>query len=181
MSTDADALRTDPRCTGRMRHRSQTTVRGGQLSLRTVALVIGIVLVSAATYGIPFFGPMASLLLIWLTHEARRLLWPSATERQSIAASVLAWVGLWLPGLLYTFTPLHHEADISFSTSWLIIPLCGPDNVNALVLPAAAATAVCLLGLASARCRPWPWVLAAWLAPWAHLAVFSLIPHSFIC
>ena len=150
---------------------------------RGAALVIGIVSVAAAAYAVPFWGPMASLLLIALTHGARRLLWPSASEARSAIVSVVAWVGLWLPGLLDLFTPLLHEAGVSSSTTWLTLPLCGPERLADHFLPAAAATGVCLLGLlvAALTRRPWPWVVAAWLAPWAHLAAFSSTSNAIVC
>jgi hypothetical protein len=123
-----------------------------------------------------------SVALPVLTHQFRRYLWPSVTPRTSLVFSVLAWVGLWLPGLFGFFTPLFYAAGIEISTSWLIIPLAGPDRMAAVLGPAFAATGVMMLGLLISALirRPWPWVLAAWLAPWVHQAVLSLIPHQFI-
>jgi hypothetical protein len=66
---------------------------------------------------------------------------------------------------------------------WLAMPLCAPDSLNALLLPALAAAVTCLAGLLGAVAirRGWMWVAAAWLAPWAHQLIFSQIPHEFFC
>jgi hypothetical protein len=145
-------------------------------------LVGGVVLVAAITYGVPFLGPLASVLLCTYTRSPA----PSMAVRDRTREHHL--LGLGLGGLMAAsavgpFTPLFYRAGMSSSTFWLLIPLCGPDNRIALLVPAAAATGVCLLGLAMARVsrRPWPWVVAAWLAPWAHLVAFSQVPHPFSC
>jgi hypothetical protein len=80
------------------------------------------------------------------------------------------------------FSPVFYSRGIEISTSWLIIPLAGPDSGAAVLWPALAATGVMVLGLLLTTLirRPWPWVLAAWLAPWAHQLVLSQIPHQFI-
>ena len=143
----------------------------------------GVVLLVLLTYAAPFYGVTLSLILPFLTHAKRRHLWPSTSRRTSLLCSLLAWVGLWLPAVVDFTTPLFYEAGVQISTSWLIIPLCGPDSLTAWFVPAAAAAVVCALGLAGAMAhgRPWPWLAAAWLAPWAHLAVFSLMSTEFVC
>ena len=72
---------------------------------------------------------------------------------------------------------------VEASTLWLILPLCAPDGLKALLLPAVAAALTCLAGLAGAIAarRGWLWVGAAWLAPWVHQLVFSQIPNEFFC
>lgn len=147
----------------------------------------GVALLVFITYALPFFGLLASLSLPLVTHRARRYLWPETPSGYSIAWSVMALVGLWLPGLLTISTPMlagpEEGGGWEVSTLWLVIPLCAPDNLNAVLLPALAATATCLAGLlgAAATRRGWPWVVAAWLAPWAHQVVFAQIPHEFFC
>ena len=137
--------------------------------------------VATATYAVPFYGFPLSVALPVLTHQARQRLWPTVSPRTSLVCSVLAWVGLWLPAMLDFFTPLFYANDIGISTSWLIIPLVGPDSAAAVLWPASAATGVMGLGLVVTMVirRPWPWVLAAWVAPWAHQWVLSLVPHQF--
>jgi hypothetical protein len=146
------------------------------------AILAAILAIAAATYALPFYGLPLSVALPVLTHQARERLWPRVTPRTSLVCSVLAWVGLWLPAMVDFFSPVFYSRGIEISTSWLIIPLAGPDSGAAVLWPALAATGVMVLGLLLTTLirRPWPWVLAAWLAPWAHYLVLSQIPHQFI-
>ena len=143
----------------------------------------GVVFLALLTYAVPFFGVFLSLALPFVTHLGRRHLWPAASRGTSLLCSLLAWVGLWLPGILDFSTPLFYDAGLQISTSWLLLPLCGPDGRTAWYLPAAAAAAVCALGLAGAMAhrRPWAWLAAAWLAPWAHWAVLTLMSTEYVC
>jgi hypothetical protein len=143
----------------------------------------GAVLLALLTYAAPFYGVALSLALPVVTHLGRRQLWPAASRRTSLLCSLLAWVGLWLPAIADFSTPLFHEAGFQVSTTWLMIPLGGPDILTAWFVPAVAAAAVCALGLVGAMVngRPWAWLAAAWLAPWVHLGVFSLMPTEFVC
>ena len=147
----------------------------------------GIATLVFIAYALPFFGLLISLLLPFVTHTARPHLWPAAPTARSLAWSALAWVGLWLPGLVTLFTPVlgGTEGDGGFepSTLWLVLPLCAPDSLAAVLLPALAAAATCLAGLlgAVATRRGWAWVAAAWLAPWVHQLVTAQIPHEFFC
>jgi hypothetical protein len=137
--------------------------------------------VIAATYGMPFYGLMLSVLIPLLTRG--RQLWPSLSQRHRTVWSVVAWVGLWSVAALDLFTPVFYGAGVDVSTSWLVIPLCGPDSQVTLLVPAAVATVTCLVGLGVSvlRGHPWAWVAAAWLAPWAHQVAFSLVPDGFSC
>ncbi|MGL5808933.1 MAG: hypothetical protein ACRCYQ_03210 [Nocardioides sp.] len=137
------------------------------------------------SYAVPFFGPLASLSLPFATHAARRHLWPQASRGYSVAWSVMAWAGLWLSGLLGALAVSAGPEGGQFETStlWLVVPLCAPDNLTAVLLPAVAAAAISAAGLFGAlatRCG-WLWVAAAWLAPWVHYLVFTQIPHQFVC
>ena len=138
-------------------------------------------------YALPFLGLFASLGIPFVTHSSRRYLWPQASDATSKAWSVLAWVGLWLPALFTFFTPMFAGSEEGggpeASTLWLVMPLCAPDSLNALLLPAMAAAVTCLAGLSGAVAirRGWLWVAAAWLAPWVHQLVFSQIPNEFFC
>jgi hypothetical protein len=150
-------------------------------------VVFGIAMLVLMAYALPLFGPLASLCLPFVTHASRRHLWPDASNTQSITWSLLAWAGLWLPGLLSVFTPVfagsEGDGGLEISTVWLVIPLCAPDSLNAVLLPALAAAVICLAGLlvTVATRRGWLWVAAAWLAPWVHYLVFTQIPHEFFC
>ena len=141
------------------------------------------VLLALLTYAAPFYGFAISLALPVVTHRGRRFLWPATSRQTSLVCSLLAWVGLWLPAIVDFSTPLFFNAGVQISTSWLIIPLCGPDSLAAWFLPAAAAAAVCAGGLAWAMVhgRPWAWLVAAWLAPWVHQVVLSLMSTEFVC
>lgn len=155
-------------------------------SART-GLLCGIALLVFIGYALPFLGLLASVGLPFVTHTARRHLWPETSRGSSLGWSVMAWVGLWLSGLLSIFTPVldgpGEGGGFEASTLWLVIPLCAPDSLNAVLLPALAAAATCLAGLLAAVTtrRAWPWVAAAWLSPWVHYLVFAQIPHEFIC
>lgn len=146
-------------------------------------MVFGIALLVLIAYALPFFGFLASLCLPFVTQTYRRHLWSKASSTYSMAWSLLAWAGLWLPGLVHFFTPAFYEVGVEVSIAWLIIPLCEPIGLNAVLVPASAAAVTCLVGLlgAVATRHAWPWVAAAWLAPWVHYLVFSQIPHEFLC
>ena len=150
------------------------------------AVVGGIALLVLFAYALPFLGFLASLSIPVVTHKARRYLWPETPRDQSIAWSVVAWAGLWLSGLVSLFAPAisgTEDGGFEASTLWLVMPLCAPDSLNAVLLPALAAAVTCLAGLLGAVVtrRAWPWVAGAWLAPWVHYLVFAQIPHEFIC
>ena len=146
-------------------------------------VAFGIAALVLVGYATPLLGPLVCLGLPFLTHSLRRRLWPEASIGRSIAWSLLAWVGLWLPGLVGLFTQVFSPAGVEVSTSWLLIPLCAPQNIGAVLLPAMAAALTCLAGLMGAvrTRRGWWWVAAAWLAPWVHSLVFSRLPHEFFC
>ena len=145
-------------------------------AITAVATALVVFLVVAMSYGAPFLGAQISLVLFFFPAMLGPRVWQT-TKRASWAWSGAAWLGLWLPALVGFFTPFF------ISTTWLLIPLCGPDSNAALFLPALAAAAICLPGALASMLtrRPWPWVAAAWLAPWIHQLVFSLIPSEFIC
>jgi hypothetical protein len=147
------------------------------------AVVLGVTIVVFIAYTVPFFGLVASLCIPFVTHTSRRHLWPEASNVYSIAWSLLAWAGLWLPGVFGLFTSGSSAAGDPVSTTWLIIPLCAPTGLSAVVVPALAASVTCLAGLIGAAVtgRGWSWVVAAWLAPWVHYLVFSQLPHEFLC
>jgi hypothetical protein len=161
-----------------LRHPPARIVRIGVLCAAATLVLVA--------YALPFFGLPASMCLPLATHKARRYLWPETSQGRSLAWSVLAWVGLWLPALVSFFAPVVAGPEVGGlepSTVWLVIPLCAPDSLNALLLPALAAAATGLAGLlgAVATRRAWPWLAAAWLAPWVHHLVFTQIPHEFFC
>lgn len=162
-------------------------LRNPPAGLARIGVLLGVAMVVFIAYALPFVGFLASLCLPFVTHASRRHLWPAAPKGHSIAWSVLALVGLWLPALLSVFTPMFAGSEegggVDASTLWLVIPLCVPDSLNALLLPALAAAVTGLAGLSGAVAtrRGWLWVAAAWLAPWAHQLVFSQIPSEFLC
>ena len=151
-------------------------------------VLFGITMLVFVAYALPFFGLLASLSLPFVTHTARRYLWPEAPSGYSIAWSLMAWAGLWLPSMLSIFTPVFGGSGaggggLEVSTVWLVVPLCAPVSLNAVLLPALAAAVISLAGLLGAVTtrRGWPWIAAAWLAPWVHQLVFTQIPHQFLC
>jgi len=153
---------------------------------RRLLLVVAMVVLLAGCYGLPFYGFPLSMGLPLLTHVHRQLLWPAVSRRASLILSVLAWLGLWLPALVYFSTGLSLVASspVEQSTAWLLIPLCGPVAPWTTFGPAAAAGLACLVGLlvTSLRRSPWSWLAATWAAPWVHQLVLQLLPnHEFIC
>ena len=149
--------------------------------LGACALLVGGV---ALAYGVPALGFWLSLALPVVLHGGRRRLWGAAAPRRPLIAA-LVWVGLWLPAVSYVLTGWYWAlTGRDLSTAWLLLPLCGPENlVVGTVVPALAATAVFAVGLGASvwRAQPWLAVLGAWLAPWAHeLASFAVTPEM-IC
>ena len=152
-----------------------------------IGVPLGIAVLVFIAYALPLLGFLASLSLPFVTHAARRYLWPEATSAHSMVWSLMGWAGLWLPALLsiltLVFAGSEEDGRLEVSTIWLVMPLCSPESLNAVMLPALAAAVTCLAGLlgAVASRRGWPWVAAAWLAPWVHYLVFTQIPHEFFC
>lgn len=160
-----------------------TLPRDPAARLAQTAAAFGIAVLVFVAYAMPLIGFLASLCLPFATHTLRRYLWPEASNAHSVVWSLLAWAGLWLPGLVGIFTPALSGAGVDVSTTWLIIPLCAPTSVSAVLVPALAAALTCLVGLLGAVevRRGWLWVVAAWLAPWVHYLVFSQLPQEFFC
>lgn len=162
-------------------------LRNPSARLARTAVPFGIAVLVFIGYALPFFGFFASLSLPFVTHAARRYLWPEAPRAHSVIWSLMGWAGLWLPALLSIVALVSAGSEevngLQASTMWLVMPLCVPDTLNAVLLPALAAAVTCLVGLegAAATRRVWPWVAAAWLAPWVHYLVSTQIPHEFFC
>lgn len=162
-------------------------LRNPSAPLARTGALFGIAMLVFIAYALPLFGFLASLSLPFVTHAARRYLWPEARGAYSIVWSLMGWAGLWLPALLSISTLVlagsGGDGRLEVSTMWLVMPLCTPESLNAVLLPALAAAVTCLAGLlgAVATRRGWPWVAAAWLAPWVHYLVFTQIPHEFFC
>lgn len=158
-------------------------LRNSSEHVARVGVVVGLALVGFIAYAVPFYGFLASLCLPFMTHACRRHLWPESSTIYSSVWPLLVWLGLWLPGLVDFFTPAFYAAGVEVSISWLIIPLCAPSDASAVLVPSLVAGATCLVGLLGtvATRRAWPWVAAAWLAPWVHYLAFSQIQHEFVC
>lgn len=146
-------------------------------------VVGGAALLVFIAYTVPPFGLLASLGLPYLTHTARRQLWPEASTTRSLVWSLLAWAGLWLPGVIGFLAQGFYASSVEVSTTWLLLPLCAPTGLSAVLLPALAAAVTCLAGLyvAAVSRNGWAWVITAWLAPLVHFLVFSQLPHEFFC
>lgn len=139
-------------------------------------------------YALPFYGFLASVLVPAVAHAQRERLWPGVRRAASTTAAFLVWFGLWSPGLLALFVPFllgggAEGTRVDPSTLWLVLPLCGPDTVAAILVPALAAGGVAFAGLAVSvtRNRPAVWVVAAWVAPWAHHLVFTELAPAWVC
>lgn len=139
------------------------------------AVILGSVFLG---YAIPFLGIVLSVVAPTVVLSARREVWDVGLRRAALLA-VFVWIGLWLPAILSFFTDwvwLLTESD--HSTTWLLLPLAGPENlVVGTLVPAAAAVVVFAVGLRVSVVlrRPWLVVVGAWLTPWAHALAFALV------
>src|SRR5687768_7941984 len=111
--------------------------------LARAGLLCGIAMMVFIAYALPFIGFLPSMGLPFMTHKFRHYLWPQTSQGSSLAWSVMAWAGLWVAGLLSIVTPVldgpGEGGEFEVSTQWLVIPLCAPDSLNAVLLPALAA------------------------------------------
>jgi hypothetical protein len=135
-------------------------------------------------YGVPFFGIWLSLAVPIAVHLGRRELWNAAVPRTPLLA-VLVWVGLSLPAISYFFTGWYWTlTGRDLSTAWLLLPLCGPENiVVGTLVPALAAAVMFAVGLkvSVVMDRPWLVTVGAWLAPWAHELAFTTVVPQMVC
>lgn len=93
-------------------------------------VVGGAALLVFIAYTLPPFGLLASLGLPYLTHTARRQLWPEASTTRSLVWSLLAWAGLWLPGVIGFLAQGFYASSVEASTTWLLLP-CVPRPASA--------------------------------------------------
>jgi hypothetical protein len=133
---------------------------------------------------LPFYGFWLSIGVPCAMYVRRYVLWGEAAPRRPILCAV-AWLGLWLPALSYYLTGWYwYITQRDLSSAWLLIPLCGPENmVVGTVVPALAATVVFAAGLVMSmlRRRPWLVMVGAWLAPWAHELAYLSVVSDVIC
>ncbi|WP_026818659.1 hypothetical protein [Arthrobacter castelli] len=155
----------------------------GTVSFRTVGRVALLSLPALVAFSIPLLGFVASLILVPLAaYRVRPTLWPRTSRLAAASWSALALAGLWFPALLALLS--QGAVLLGGSVVWLLIPLCTPVGLTAVMVPAAAATAVGLAGaMASLRTpRPWPWVVGLWVSPFAYIAAsLWLVDASFHC
>lgn len=150
---------------------------------RTVGSVGSLAVPTLLGFSIPVLGFVASLLVSpVVAARVRQRLWPRTSARAAVGCAALALAGLWLPALLALFS--QGAASAGLATGWLLVPLCAPVQLSTLVLPALAATAASLVGSAVSALlhRPWPWVVSAWVAPWAYVLTTRSLPDgAFFC
>ena len=155
--------------------------RARSLRLPLSAAIVGSMLLG---YGVPFYGILLSLAVPTVMYIGRRELW-NATARRIPLIAVLVWIGLWLPAISYSLTGWYAMlTGRDLSTAWLLIPLCGPTPiVVGTLVPALAAAVVFAVGLAVSGVanRPWLVIVGAWLAPWAHELVFTMVVTRMEC
>lgn len=151
--------------------------------LAMTGVLYGVAMLVFIAYALPFFGLFASLRLPCVTHRSPL---PVALSAHSIAWSLMAWAGLWLPGLLSIFT----QCSPDLGERWV----GGLDRVagHTALRPgqpqrraASRPSGRCNLSRRSARrCQDSTWMVVialTWLAPWVHYLVFTQIPHEFFC
>lgn len=121
---------------------------------------------------LPFFGVLVSLATLALAPTFGPRVWPGITRRAATGYAWLALIAFWvLP--IFSFVGVGDLAS-----GWFVIPLCGPANAAAWLIPAGAAFLVYASGCIASvrRLRPIWWVAGAALsmvsyeAAWAQLA-----------
>ena len=135
-------------------------------------------------FWLPFFGPWLSIAAALIAvQSAGPAVWDSVRRPNRIA-----WLGvaaLWLPAVL-AFTGLFYllfgapESNRMGATAWLFLPLCGPEN---MVVPAAVALAVYVVGTAvsAATRRPWPWLVGGLAAAVAYDLTLHFRSIDLVC
>ncbi|HET7327424.1 MAG TPA: hypothetical protein VFJ14_09075 [Nocardioidaceae bacterium] len=134
-------------------------------------------------FTIPLVGGAVTLLLPLIAAHLRPRLWRAASRAVVHTCSALVLLGLWLPALL-AIVSQGQVALPGSGTVWLLIPLCAPVGPASWLAPALLATGLTLVGSAvSVAVRhPWPWLVAAWLAPATYdAATHWLVPAAFFC
>jgi hypothetical protein len=150
----------------------------------------------ALGFFLPGFGPWLSLLAVGAAvPKAGPVLW-GARAQHPRAIVLLAGAALWWPAVLaFVFLSFFGEhlgnpdtgsglraaaeaVDAVGITYWLFIPLSAPQD---WLSPALAALAVVVLGAGASAWvhRPWPWLLAAAVAPLAYALVLEVLRIPF--
>lgn len=106
---------------------------------------------AALAFLVPVFGPLIALASPVLAARHHGRLWPGSRRRTALLAGLTVVTGIWVSLVLVPYGV------------FLLIPLCGPENLFGWLLPSAIAVASYgLVCLASVRRRnPWLWPLGA--------------------
>ena len=129
---------------------------------------------------VPFFGVVASLATLALAPAFGPGVWPGITRRAATGYAWLALIAFW------TVPVLSFIGVGDLASGWFVIPLCGPANAVAWLVPAGAALAVYAAGcvLSARSARPILWVAAAGLAMVAYEIAWAVLATSgdaFVC
>jgi hypothetical protein len=150
---------------------------------RVRATIALLVVLGAVAYTVPLLGFGVSLLIPFIAHWSRHVLWPRASTTASFIWASLVVVGIWWTVVALFLLPVS-AVSFDHGVFWLIVPLCGPRHIAAWVVPALTATTAYTLGLAGTAWlrRPGPWLVGAWVAPLAYqVAMTWLVDNTFIC
>ena len=109
---------------------------------------------------LPFFGVLASLATLAIAPLFGPRIWPGATGRAATGYTILALIAFWVLPIL-SFVGVGDLAS-----GWFVIPLCGPANAAAWLIPTGAAFLIYSIGciVSVRRGLPVAWVAAAAIA-----------------
>lgn len=100
---------------------------------------------------VPFLGPLIALASPFLAASSHGRLWPASRRRTAVLAGVVLVVALWVTLIAAPFGP------------FLLIPLCGPENLLGWLLPSGIGIGVYAIfcTMSVRRRNPWLWPTGA--------------------
>ncbi len=105
----------------------------------------------ALAFLVPVIGPLLALASPILAARYQRRLWPDSRRRTAVLAGLAVVVAIWASLILVPYG------------FFLLLPLCGPENLLGWLIPSAiAGVSYGLVCVASVKRRnPWLWPLGA--------------------
>ena len=123
---------------------------------------------------LPFFGVLVSLWTLVFAPMVGPRVWPGTTRGTATLYATLALISFWIIPIL-SFSGVG-----ALASGWFILPLCGPANAAAWLVPAGTAAVVyaaaCVVSFR--RSLPIAWVAGAGLAMVAYEVAWALMATS---